>query len=437
MLCKFKSVCFLLLSLLLCTLMTSNSGYSQEISINQNIKNILESNWKKPEFKENNYAVLSLTARKKSYMNYAEVMSSSGNDIFNDSVLEAYGSAKELIFLPENEKKDEKGFSFLFYCSGESNQNFACQIYDFSQYFENLNNKIDFNIKYMIFNEPAFAAINLDVHKKGNLLGKQIVSSSGSSEFNNRVLKYIDQSAPFEPLPVLLPFDKISIGTRFIKNQEYVDISAFMKNVNKKIMKNWKCFMGSGSENAIVFFRIDRSGKLLENKIIDSSGNVEYNNAALKAVENSAPFEGYPITRPYEFADIEFTFSKNNSSNIFAKYTKEQQSQIKDYIQLQRKKVNANFDFQKNIFDLSLKTVVIQFTIDKNGKFIGNLSLPKSSKNQKFNDAVIDAVKNTRFDPMPGFMNEEALILNLGFGSGPSPFYNYLSIFMIVLSGLI
>lgn len=81
-----------------------------------------------------------------------------------------------------------------------------------------------------------------------------------------------------------------------------------MKKVQKKIKKNWKPYRNKRNLKCIVFFRVDKNGKLINYSMQTPSENERFNKAAIKAIEKSQPFDPIPPDFPDETLDISFSF---------------------------------------------------------------------------------------------------------------------------------
>ena len=88
------------------------------------------------------------------------------------------------------------------------------------------------------------------------------------------------------------------------------DFSAYMAELQRKIKRGWFPPRAPGSIKTQVVFKIHTNGELSDLRIKQSSGIAINDQAALKAVESSAPFKHLPANSP-ENVDIEFTFDYN------------------------------------------------------------------------------------------------------------------------------
>ncbi len=86
-----------------------------------------------------------------------------------------------------------------------------------------------------------------------------------------------------------------------------VDFAPYMASLQRRIKGNWNPPRGEEKRRAKTVFKIDKTGKLSNLKITATTGSDSADRAALKAVEESAPFEALPEGSP-ESVEIEFTF---------------------------------------------------------------------------------------------------------------------------------
>jgi TonB family protein len=69
-----------------------------------------------------------------------------------------------------------------------------------------------------------------------------------------------------------------------------------MKKAVKYIGKRWKCTGKQKSAKAVIFFIIEKNGKVSSQsiKINKSSGETEFDQRAIKAIKESSPFPPLP-----------------------------------------------------------------------------------------------------------------------------------------------
>ena len=86
------------------------------------------------------------------------------------------------------------------------------------------------------------------------------------------------------------------------------EFSEYMKNVQEKLRATWQPpdFMEEG--HVTVFFKLTRQGRVLNAAIIESSGDDIYDESALDAIKESAPFGEFPDESLREFISIKYSF---------------------------------------------------------------------------------------------------------------------------------
>ena len=86
------------------------------------------------------------------------------------------------------------------------------------------------------------------------------------------------------------------------------DFGPYMRELQRSIKLNWEPPKGSEDKTVVLLFKIAKDGRLLSSKIHKSSGLQSADQAALKAVELTTPFNPLPQDFNGENIDIHFTF---------------------------------------------------------------------------------------------------------------------------------
>lgn len=89
------------------------------------------------------------------------------------------------------------------------------------------------------------------------------------------------------------------------------DWGPYMRELERRIKRNWNPPKGDASKRVVVLFKIGRDGRLLSIKVGKSSGSVANDDAAKAAIELTAPFKPLPPEFKGNSIDIEFTFDYN------------------------------------------------------------------------------------------------------------------------------
>jgi len=89
------------------------------------------------------------------------------------------------------------------------------------------------------------------------------------------------------------------------------DFGPYMRELQRRIKRNWHPPRRDESKHVQVLFKLSKKGDLLRLNISKSSGNIEIDDAAIKAVKMSAPFRSLPPEYKGNDIDIQFTFDYN------------------------------------------------------------------------------------------------------------------------------
>jgi TonB family protein len=101
------------------------------------------------------------------------------------------------------------------------------------------------------------------------------------------------------------PDDTKAIGTG-----KSVEFGPFMADLQRRIKKAWLPPRAPSSANCVIVFNVHLNGEMSGLRVQRSSGIAAYDNAALKAVEDAAPFRHLPEGAT-EAVDVQFTFDYN------------------------------------------------------------------------------------------------------------------------------
>lgn len=121
-------------------------------------------------------------------------------------------------------------------------------------------------------------------------------------------------SRPLKPTPapkVLPPVRAKSPHAAGLAPKKDIDFGPYMVKLQKKIKRHWFPPKGDKTRNAKARFKINKDGSLGTTiTVSEFSGIKRFDDAAIEAIENAAPFAALPEGSP-EFVEIEFTFSYN------------------------------------------------------------------------------------------------------------------------------
>jgi TonB family protein len=89
-----------------------------------------------------------------------------------------------------------------------------------------------------------------------------------------------------------------------------VDWGPYMADLQRRIKRAWYPPKGNESKRVKVMFKVHKDGQVTNLRMLVSSGLAIADQAALKAIENAAPFRPLPDGAD-DAVDIEFTFDYN------------------------------------------------------------------------------------------------------------------------------
>jgi len=99
-------------------------------------------------------------------------------------------------------------------------------------------------------------------------------------------------------------------GRPSVAAQADVDFGPYMADLQRRIKRAWFPPKGNESKRVVVVFKVHKGGELSNLRLDHSSGVAVADQAALKAVENAAPFRPLPAGANDD-VDIQFTFDYN------------------------------------------------------------------------------------------------------------------------------
>lgn len=204
------------------------------------------------------------------------------------------------------------------------------------------------------------------------------------------------------------------------------DFTVYMKDLQKNIKKNWAPPRFSKSNSAVLLFKINKDGSLGDCKLFKSSGDSEFDKAALDAVHKTAPFKPLVAGFKGESVDVQFTFDYNlydyrnavpavevttyvaSKSKVYSKITENSPSKLTEKSLKKEDKKEFNL-YMKQVTEMldrieysggKQSLVKIKFTIDKQGK-VTNPKVSASTGNKEFNNNILEQLKLMEFGEIP------------------------------------
>lgn len=120
------------------------------------------------------------------------------------------------------------------------------------------------------------------------------------------------------------------------------EYSEYMSNLRTKIFDNWETPEYIEEGHASVVFKINKNGEILSCEINESSGNEEYDNSALQALNKAEPFDSFPdgtsrnsLTIQYNFdTSLVKTDTMKQYAELAEKYCGQDNKKALEYINL-------------------------------------------------------------------------------------------------------
>ncbi|MEW5822254.1 MAG: TonB family protein [Cyanobacteriota bacterium] len=91
-------------------------------------------------------------------------------------------------------------------------------------------------------------------------------------------------------------------------NNDENSIDSYLQKLKISILNNWNVPEGLKNYGTVVNIRIGKDGSLQGVKMVQSSGNIDVDEASIHAVKLSAPFKPFPKSFDKNYIDIQFNF---------------------------------------------------------------------------------------------------------------------------------
>lgn len=112
-----------------------------------------------------------------------------------------------------------------------------------------------------------------------------------------------------EPMDVTVDKETAD-GTSISVEGEKFPFSYYLAAIERKVSQNWFSGVSSGDVglSCIVYFRLQRDGRIADLRVEQGSGNSYFDRSATRAVRSAAPFPPLPRAFSEDFLGIHFTF---------------------------------------------------------------------------------------------------------------------------------
>lgn len=161
-------------------------------------------------------------------------------------------------------------------------------------------------MKKIVISLVSFFALNLSVFA-------QFIENVSEEPLKNCTVHIKNEITTFSPQKVKPPEKKDDDSANKLKQENLKKNweTKYIEAIKYEIKQNWQPPKAKETTNVITVFRISKDGKLISNKICQSSGSKKNDESALAAINGAAPFKAFPQESESDFIDIEFTFSYN------------------------------------------------------------------------------------------------------------------------------
>lgn len=138
-----------------------------------------------------------------------------------------------------------------------------------------------------------------------------------------------------------------------------VDFGPYMRELQRSIKYNWTPPKGTKNQKAVLLFKIDKNGNLINCEVKESSGIKEFDDAAINAVNLTAPFRKLPDSFKGNHVDILFNFDyrvfnsiepkkKSNPTEVTQQNSTD--TNENDFQTTKTNNFNVDYDLIRNIF---------------------------------------------------------------------------------------
>ncbi len=319
-------------------------GQSSQDFYLDSIKKKIDRNWVIPSTAEGNSAVVSFTINSDGSVSNVKVLRSSKDDIFDHSVVKAvYKSLPLTTFAASEEPVNVQFFFSPIFLSAtqvhEQNQSNIVNVaninpyINFSDYTDNLENKLSANWKPKATAKEQSAIVSINVDKDGALGNYYILKSSRNKKFDRVILDTIATSVPYDVFPdginapntdIQLTFksscDKINdtpiynnyVDARVMNIKGYDSYTKQAEKIVANSLKNKRCFR---YKDLIAEIKINKSGKLNYVKIVKSSNDKNFDREILVTLQKTS-FPPVPETIPFNDVTLNYEISTQRGATV-------------------------------------------------------------------------------------------------------------------------
>ena len=101
------------------------------------------------------------------------------------------------------------------------------------------------------------------------------------------------------------------IGRPYEDKKSNIDWKTYIKDLEETVKSNWHPPVSGHSASAEILFEIEKNGSISVKQVVSSSGNKDFDNKAVSAIEKTAKYKPLPKNFTQDYILISFTFNYN------------------------------------------------------------------------------------------------------------------------------
>lgn len=310
-------------------------------------------------------------------------------------------------------------------------------------YIGRLQKKIELNWIIPEEKNSKSAVFEFTINRAGEIVDACMMRSSGDENFDKSALTAIYKIVPFEPFPDDFDFDvltfdyffnsKISImnyvGDEYLDpnsqnaqstnaKSEDLNFDTYMRNFQKRIKSNWTQSVYQSDKASVAMITLNKNGEISNVQLVRSSGDNNFDNEILAAINASAPFDTLSGEINEDSIQLQLSFFYNALRSYAGNQYKISCSRVTPDSHLiytyESYKSQIESILASNLPILSYfkqRDILLRLVIDKTGKLV-SINVEKSSGNEKFDKKILSSIQTCSFPPISKSLNRDSITFN-------------------------
>ncbi len=187
--------------------------------------------------------------------------------------------------------------------------------------------KVIKNALKVILTSDYDVIVKIMLNKRGDIVSSQVAKSSNNNLIDQEILNAINKTNFIELLQVAPEQKEFYLYiTNSIQHKQFnitfqeinernklmpFDWQPYMIKFQEHIRKYWAPPKTNNSNSVTAYIVLNKDGQVINRSILKSSGDKSVDNAALKAIDESAPLPKFPKEYDKDVVSIQFTFDYN------------------------------------------------------------------------------------------------------------------------------